>query len=41
MDTSDLWDMKLDELLSRLLDQTDVSINIEAGLDALGRERLP
>ena len=39
--TSDLWDMKLDELLSRLLDQTDVSINIEAGLDALGRERLP
>jgi len=39
--TSDLWEMKLDELLSRLLDQADVSINIEAGLEALGRERLP
>jgi len=39
--TSDLWDMKLDELLSRLLDQTDISINIEAGLEALGGGRLP
>ncbi len=39
--TSDLRDMKLDELLSRLLELADVSINIEAGLDVLGRERLP
>ena len=39
--TSDLWDMKLDELLSRLLNQADVSINITAGLDALGERRLP
>ena len=39
--TSDLWEMKLDELLSRLLDQADVSINIEAGIEALGGRRLP
>lgn len=39
--TSDMWDMKLDELLSRLLDQTDVSINIEAGIEALGGGILP
>lgn len=39
--TGDLWEMKLDELLSRLLDQADVSINIEAGLEALGGGRLP
>ena len=38
---SDLWEMKLDEMLARLLEQTDVSINVEAGLEALGRERLP
>jgi hypothetical protein len=34
--TSDLWDMKLEELLRRLLDESSVSINAEAGLDLLG-----
>lgn len=34
--TSDLWEMKLDELLSRLLELSGVSIDTEAGLEALG-----
>lgn len=33
--TSDLWEMKLDELLQRLLDQSSVSINAQAGLEVL------
>jgi len=37
--TSNLWDMKLDELLTRLLEQADVSINAQAGYEALGRGR--
>ncbi|GEM_PF-1788319 len=37
--TSNLWDMKLDELLTRLLEEADVSINIQAGYEALGRGR--
>ena len=35
--TSDLWEMKLDELLRRLLEQSSVSINAEAGLVLLDR----
>jgi len=34
--TSDLWEMKLEELLRRLLEQSSVSINAEAGLVLLG-----
>jgi parvulin-like peptidyl-prolyl isomerase len=35
--TSDLWEMKLDELLRRLLEESSVAINIETGLVLLGR----
>ncbi len=34
--TSDLWEMKLDELLRRLLEQSSISINAEAGLVLIG-----
>lgn len=34
--TSDLWEMKLEELLQRLLDQSSVSINAQAGMEVLG-----
>ncbi|MFC1545226.1 peptidyl-prolyl cis-trans isomerase [Gemmatimonadota bacterium] len=34
--TSDLWEMKLDDLLRRLLEQSSVSINTEAGLVLIG-----
>jgi len=34
--TSDLWGMKLDELLRRLLEQSSISINAEAGLVLIG-----
>jgi len=37
--TSNLREVKLDELLTRLLEQADVAINAQAGYEALGRGR--